>query len=147
MELTNSLQDFAIEEIGIPLFIMSDEEPESASRFEYKDSKLLKDLYVDGVMDEDLLNHDIQKLSEMGINVALAPVLDYPFNKESFTRYRLPPINTEQELNAFNNSFIDALKQNNIDSTLKHFPGLGMIEQDVHFPTDCNDYSCTVSRY
>ena len=130
-ELVHSLQKFAMSEIGIPFFIMIDEEPDGAARIDYGNLQLLKNVYVDGVINWERVEHDIQKLSEMGINVELAPVVDYPFNEESFTQDRIP-VETKEELIAFNNKFIRILKENNIDSTLKHFPGLGMLAEDVH---------------
>lgn len=124
--LIQELQMIAQEESGVPYFIMLDEEPNGASRLD-----LLKDTFTLGLPDWGSINTGIEVLADLGITVELAPVVDFPFNEDSFIRKRVP-VDTPQNLMAFNNTFIELLAQNNISATLKHFPGAGVFVEDPH---------------
>jgi beta-N-acetylhexosaminidase len=70
-------------------------------------------------------------MQRLGINVELAPVSDFPFNRSSFIRSRVPAHSVEA-LMEFNRRFIALLAQHGIAATLKHFPGMGAFRSDPH---------------
>ncbi len=77
------------------------------------------------------IEKDAERMREVGINVDLAPLADYVFSGQAAIAHRLP-IKNIPELETFNQKFIQMLAKNNISSTLKHFPGIGMITGDTH---------------
>jgi beta-N-acetylhexosaminidase len=125
-ELISELQVLSMRTNQSSYFIMLDEEPEGAFRI-----GLLKNVFSLGFPEWEKIEDDIKLLSEIGINVILAPLADFPFNENAFVRRRIP-VETPEDLIAFNNVFIDLLKENGISATLKHFPGLGLFEEDPH---------------
>lgn len=125
-DLVRQLQGIGSEETGLPFFIMIDEEPQGATRL-----GLLTNVFVLGLPDWEKIHRNVKKLSEMGINVDLAPVADFPYNGEAFIRRRVP-IGTEENLIEFNSTFIELLRRYGIVSCVKHFPGLGVFKDDPH---------------
>jgi beta-N-acetylhexosaminidase len=125
-DLIRQLQDLGLEETGLPFFIMIDEEPQGATRL-----GLLTNVFVLGLPDWEKIHRNVKKLSEIGINVDLAPVADFPYNGEAFIRRRVP-IYTEENLVEFNSTFIELLRRYGILSCVKHFPGLGVFKDDPH---------------
>lgn len=124
--LIQQLQSISIKDSGFPYFIMIDEEPNGASRLD-----LLKDVFTLGTPNWKLIDSGIAGLAELGINVELAPVADFPFNDDTFIKKRVPTKNIE-DLESFNASFIRMLNDNHIFATLKHFPGAGVFKADPH---------------
>ncbi|MCE5223488.1 hypothetical protein LLG10_04770 [bacterium] len=125
--LIQSLQSLAVKTTGYPYYIMLDEEPEGALR-----TGLLKNIFPLGYPNWKKINEDIRLLAMTGINVELAPLADFPFLPNSFISKRIP-FNNQEDMMTFNRSFIQIMKQNNIQATVKHFPGLGMLSDDPHY--------------
>jgi len=128
-QITNliaSLQKIAKETTGKPYFIMIDEEPGGATRL-----NLFQNVFATGQPNWPQINHDVGTMRNIGINVDFAPVLDFPFDNNSFIDFRMPA-NTTSALISFDTQFIDLLHQDGIAATLKHFPGMGIFEVDPH---------------
>ena len=124
--LIAQLQALALETTGHPYLIMLDEEPGGATRL-----GLFRNVFAFGEPNWAQIDHDIGVLERLGINVELAPLADFPFNRESFIRKRIPAHNVEA-LTEFNSRFIELLKRHRILATLKHFPGMGAFIDDPH---------------
>ena len=107
-------------------FIMIDEEPGGASRL-----GLFKNIFDFGMPEWDSIESDIKEMARIGINVDLAPLADFPFNKDSFVRRRIQA-HTIEALVEFNERFIALLGKHDIFATLKHFPGMGVFVDDPH---------------
>jgi beta-N-acetylhexosaminidase len=125
-ELIAKLQALARETTHQPYLIMIDEEPGGATRL-----GLFSNVFAFGEPDWIQIERDISVLEKLGINVELAPVADYPFNRNSFIRSRVPAHSVEA-LTAFNKRFIELLARHGISATLKHFPGMGAFRTDPH---------------
>jgi len=126
-KLIQSLQSLAFKTTSYPYYIMLDEEPEGALR-----TGLLKNIFPLSYSDWKKINEDIRLLAMTGINVELAPLADFPFLPNSFISKRIP-FNNQEDMKTFNRSFIQIMKQSNIQATVKHFPGLGMFSDDPHY--------------
>lgn len=124
--LIDSLQKIAKETIDYKFFVMIDEEPGGASRLGTFD-----DVFDSGEPNWSKINNNIRVLSNIGINVNLAPVCDYPFNGDTFIKERIPAKSIEN-LISFNKSFIEISEKNNVSTVLKHFPGMGFFTIDPH---------------
>jgi beta-N-acetylhexosaminidase len=124
--LIKDLQVFAKETTGKPYFIFIDEEPAGATRLD-----LFEDFRNSKKINWDLFAKDIKKMSDIGINVDLAPVADFTSIENSFISKRSPSRNIEDFI-AFNTHFIELMKQQGISTTLKHFPGIGVSVTDPH---------------
>lgn len=112
--------------VGQNCFLMIDEEPNGAERL-----GVFNKSFISGMPDWDNITNGADKLSELGLNVDLAPIADFPFNKNTFIRKRVP-IKDIENLKSFNESFIIVLHNNGIMATLKHFPGMGFFNDDPH---------------
>lgn len=125
-DLISQLQKISNEDTGLFYFIMLDEEPDGAMRF-----GLLKNVFPLEIPDWKTIENDIRILADIGINVELAPVADFPFNNDAFVKRRVP-VKSVEDLIAFNRTFISLLKEYRISATLKHFPGMGIFIEDPH---------------
>jgi beta-N-acetylhexosaminidase len=125
-ELIARLQTLARETTQQPYLIMIDEEPGGATRL-----GLFSNVFAFGEPDWIQIERDISVLEKLGINVELAPVADYPFNRNSFIRSRVPAHSVDA-LTRFNRRFIALLTKHGISATLKHFPGMGAFRTDPH---------------
>jgi beta-N-acetylhexosaminidase len=125
--LIADLQQIAVQTTGRPYLILLDEEPGGATRL-----GLFQHAFALGTPDWDAIETDAALLAGMGVNVDLAPVADYPFDPHSFIARRVPPVTNVDDLIRFNRGFIEALREQGVAATLKHFPGMGIFEQDPH---------------
>lgn len=125
-ELINDLQKIAKETSEYKYFIMIDEEPGGATRIGAFD-----DVFDSGEPNWTKINSNIGVMSNIGINVNLAPVCDYPFNGDSFIKRRISA-NSVEDLISFNEKFIEISERNNVSTVLKHFPGMGFFTTDPH---------------
>jgi beta-N-acetylhexosaminidase len=105
---------------------MLDEEPGGAARLGVFDN-----VFAFGEPDWDHIEKGIKIMKDLGINVDLAPVADFPFDNNSFIKNRVPAHETEH-LMEFNRQFIGLLDKYNMSATLKHFPGMGVFVDDPH---------------
>lgn len=122
----DQLQSIALRTTGVRYLIMIDEEPGGATRL-----GLFQDAFGAAGPDWEVVTRDVQKLHQLGINVVLSPLVDLPIDSKGSVTHRLP-LHSPQELTSFNSKFIEILHQNGIGATLKHFPGLGLLENDTH---------------
>jgi len=120
------LQEFAKTTTGYYYFVMIDEEPGGATRL-----NLFKNIFDFGFPEWDQIEQDIKKMASVGINVDLAPLVDFPFNEDTFIKKRIQA-HTPEALTDFNKKFIELLQKKHISATLKHFPGMGVFVDDPH---------------
>lgn len=124
--LITELQEFAKDTTGYHYFIMIDEEPGGATRL-----NLFKNVFDFGFPEWDRIEKNIKEMAAVGINVDLAPLVDFPFNENTFIKRRIQA-HTPEALIDFNKKFIVLLHENHISATLKHFPGMGVFVDDPH---------------
>jgi len=74
------------------------------------------------------------ELNSVGINYDLAPVVDLAINKKNRVIYKLGRSfgSNPQTVAHYANIFIDAMHQNGVITSLKHFPGHGSSLGDTH---------------
>ena len=91
-----------------------------------------------GILDNDLMTQQFSQtiastLSDCGINVNFAPVLDLDYGDETVIG-KAGRANSHLPKTVINHSriFIDSLKEHNIISCGKHFPGQGSAFGDTH---------------
>ena len=125
-ELISQLQLLAIKTTNHPYFIMIDEEPGGATRLD-----LFENVFAFGTPNWQQIESDIKIMKSLGVNVDLAPIADFAFDDNAFIKDRVPARSIDN-LKDFNKKFISLLSQNNILSTLKHFPGMGVFVEDPH---------------
>jgi len=121
----------------IPLFIASDEEGGSVSRL--SSQKIVKpafqsplNLFNKGGLDAVLADSKAKSeiLLDLGINLNLAPVVDYTNDKSSFIFYRTLGQSFDKTLE-YISLITKQMNDQKLGSTLKHFPGYGHNE-DSH---------------
>lgn len=137
-DLTNQLQQTA----KTPLFIATDQEGGYVARL--KSTNGFEDTYSAYQLGTIFNSEDstrataskmAQWLSDGGINVNLAPVVDVNVNPSCPAIGHWERSYSSSPISVFNHSswFIDEFKQKNIILTLKHFPGHGSAFEDSHF--------------
>lgn len=96
----------------------------SAKEISTKDEKFAKQSYKSLAKD----------LSENGINLNFAPVVDMALNKENRVIYKLKRSYGEnsKDVVKYASIFVNELKKQNVISVLKHFPGHGSSLGDSH---------------
>lgn len=77
-------------------------------------------------------------LASLGINVNFAPVVDLDHGidnpNDHYSRISTRAISTDPKIVAeVANDYCEGLRQNGVQCTLKHFPGLGRVFEDTHF--------------
>lgn len=77
-----------------------------------------------------LLNQSAKELSEVGINLILAPMVDYSANTNSILTNRIG--NDPDKIVQIAQEYIRAFSNWQIMPVLKHFPGIGSISKDLH---------------
>ncbi|KKR06274.1 MAG: Beta-glucosidase-like protein glycosyl hydrolase [candidate division WS6 bacterium GW2011_GWF2_39_15] len=70
-------------------------------------------------------------MKQIGINLNLAPVADIAYKNSVMTTRSAGE--TSVKVSEVISSYIDILHANNIESSVKHFPGLGRTTSDTHF--------------
>jgi beta-N-acetylhexosaminidase len=113
----------------LPLFFMTDAEPSLLSR---KISGL-PDFPSASAINKNEINKIAENISSLikniGFNVNLAPVCDFPDNKEIIGKRSFGSYDRILELSV---SFIRETQKQNIIATAKHFPGHGRVKGDSH---------------
>lgn len=133
-KMINSLQDVS----KIPILTTVDEEGGSVVRVSSNSNlasskfKSPKELYDEGGF--DLIASDTKKkselLSDLGLNLNLAPVVDVSTDPDDYMYDRTIGENTEIT-SKYAKTVIDASKGGKVSYTLKHFPGYGN-NSDTH---------------
>jgi len=81
-----------------------------------------------------LLNQSAKELSEVGINLVLAPVVDYSATSNPILTSRTG--NDPDKIVQIAQEYIRAFSNWQIMPVLKHFPGIGSATKDLHFGPD-----------
>jgi len=101
-------------------------EEEAESNFEKVDNIKIQER-------NDIFQKSAQELSEVGINVVFAPVIDISIKNSALgSRVCGDPAEIEDTANEYINTF----SQKGIMSVLKHFPGIGSTTKDLHSSHD-----------
>jgi len=128
----------ANKENKIPLFIAIDQEGGRVNRMP-SEIRNIKNIYDMSKKDKDLIykNGCIvgKMLNETGINMNFAPVLDMCDNKEKTVLYNRCFYGNIDDINDVSTKYVKGLKENNVISVIKHFPGHGSSKIDSHFIT------------
>ena len=133
--LTQALQEASLK----PLLISIDQEGGRVARLKssygFTKTASAKEIGKGSLSDASLAYEKLAKtLHVSGINCNFAPVVDLSVNPENFVIYKLErsygknPLHVSQ----YATRFIDALRDENILSVLKHFPGHGSSLGDSH---------------
>jgi beta-N-acetylhexosaminidase len=77
-----------------------------------------------------LFNQSAQELSEVGINLVLAPMVDYSVSSNPVLHNRIG--NDPDKIVQIAQEYIRAFSNWQIMPVLKHFPGIGSINKDLH---------------
>lgn len=127
--LTTQLQN----ESEIPLLISIDQEGGVVSRIKWN-----KDLLIsqkDMGKQEEIYSLSVKKseiLKDLGINVNIAPVVEYITDKNSFLYQRVFS-GTKEEVSKKAYSAMKGYSDSNMISVAKHYPGHSNLSQDSHF--------------
>jgi beta-N-acetylhexosaminidase len=84
-----------------------------------------------------LLNQSAKELSEVGINLVLAPVVDYSPNAHPILTSRIG--DDPDKIVQIAKEYIQAFSNWQIMPVLKHFPGIGSSQKDLHITPDTVD--------
>jgi beta-N-acetylhexosaminidase len=133
--LTHDLQQLALKEIGIPLFITIDQEGGMVTRIKNGATFFPGAMTIAATGSKynayKCGQHMGKELKALGINMNLAPSLDInnnPYNPVIGVRSFG---DNPQNVSAYSNAFIEGL-QEHIIATGKHFPGHGNTKVDSH---------------
>lgn len=134
-DLTSSLKSFSTK----PLIISVDQEGGKVARLKpaygftkIPSAKQISTLHVDRA--KGIYKTQAQMLQTAGINCDFAPVVDLAVNPQNKVIYGLERSYgaDSKEVVKYAKIFIDSLKNENITSVLKHFPGHGSSLEDSH---------------
>lgn len=122
----------------IPLFIAIDQEGGRVNRMP-SEFKNIKNVYDMSMKNKELLydNGNItgMMLSQMGINMNFAPVLDICEHDGSKVLYKRCFYGNIDDINESCMNYVKGISENGIISVVKHFPGHGASRLDSHFIT------------
>lgn len=118
---------------SIPLLISIDQEGGIVSRLTWNDILTLPQKNISsGQQGYDIAYQRGLQLKEIGINMNLAPVVEYINNGNSFLYQRVFR-GTKQDVVEKGSSMIKGYTDSNIVSTLKHYPGHNDSSPDSHY--------------
>lgn len=127
-KLNNDLQSIS----QLPLFIAVDQEGGSVARIQESSKTNISQRYLQG--EKQICDISIQRaemLSELGINMNLAPVAEYITNNSSFM-YERTFSGSRQEVAQKVYSAVKGYVDSKMISTVKHFPGHDNQSKDTH---------------
>ena len=131
--LCNSIQDYARKCGQPPLFIAVDQEGGEVARLKEPFTQFPGNPYIHD--EEDAIHFatvTASELSQVGINMNMAPVLDVaPKDVDSIMSGRVFGSDPKW-VSRLGVKIIDHLQQNNIIAVAKHFPGIGRTTLDSH---------------
>lgn len=136
-EMLDNMQKYSLNSSGIPLFLSLDEEGGTVSRmsrnraFNIDDVGNMKDV-TSGELAYEKGDYIGKYLSDSGINLNTAPVMDVLTNKKNeVVKYR--SFGSDPEIvSEYGIAFLEGLHNNNVLGCLKHFPGHGGTAEDSH---------------
>jgi len=136
--LTKKLQEYS----DYPLFIAIDQEGGKVARlkkrngFTKKDYPSAKDISTEYTLDsiKKIYNNMGKTLADAGVNLNLAPSVDMEINPKNVVIVKLKRSygKESKEVVKFSKVFIDAMNNNHVLTSLKHFPGHGSSMGDTH---------------
>lgn len=132
--LCRSCQEFA-KECGLPpLIICTDQEGGVVARFRKPFTEFKGNPHIQTVSEaEHFARVTAEELMRVGINMNLAPVLDFsPPDFDSIMKDRVFPGGPE-EVSLLGRTVINTLQSAGMMSVAKHFPGIGRTVLDSHF--------------
>ncbi|MEF8846952.1 MAG: glycoside hydrolase family 3 N-terminal domain-containing protein [Candidatus Paceibacterota bacterium] len=122
--LTDNLQEIALEDTGLPLFISVDQEGEPLCRINWLECTSPSAIESEEQALEIGLERG-KRLKELGVNLNLAPVLDKSYPGD----FVYPRTFQSRDAGFLAKSFISG-QQKHVFSVLKHFPGYTTIDFD-----------------
>ena len=128
--LVRSLQATSLEDSGQPLFVAIDQEGGQVRRLAWLDDALAQADITGSEQAYELALRRAEALSQLGINLNLAPVLDLAGPGDFLYKYgRILP-GDAQNVGVLGLNLIRGQKDGGIFSAAKHFPGYGGINYD-----------------
>lgn len=134
----------------LPLFIAIDQEGGRVNRLP-SEFHLIKNVYdmsrenIDLIYKNGYITGKI--LSQMGINMNFAPVLDINENN-SKVLYKRCFCGDIDNITSCSEKYIKGMNENNVISVIKHFPGHGITKRDSHFlPPYVYDYKRILDKH
>lgn len=121
-ELISSLQDIALKDTGLPLFIAVDQEGGIVSRIGWADKTPQSEIKSASFAYE-IGKKRGQELKDSLVNLNFAPLLDQSIKSDFIFERAFNSGNTAE----FSKELIRGQKESGILSTIKHFPGYGNI--------------------
>lgn len=126
-QLALNLQSLA----KIPLFIATDQEGGSASRFDFL-NELTPQLQIKDPLEAERIAHErAAELKELGINMNFSPVLDYASDKQSYIYNRTFGVEPDSS-GELGIAMIKGYLNGSVIPVAKHFPGYGNMSSDPH---------------
>ena len=129
---------------GIPMFISLDEEGGMVNRVSYGTTgpgNMALAAMGDVNVTEECANILGEEIAALGFNMDFAPVADVNSNPNNpiigVRSFSDDPAVVSEQVKAF----VKGLKNHNIASALKHFPGHGNVGEDSHTHLPCSDFS------
>lgn len=117
----------------IPLFISIDQEGGIVARLKWNNTLTIAQENIETPEQAYTVARDKgEMLKNMGINMNLAPVVEYITNKNSFMYYRVFR-GTQEDVIQKGISSINGYKQAEVVAVLKHYPGHSDTSPDSHF--------------
>jgi beta-N-acetylhexosaminidase len=117
----------------IPLFISIDQEGGIVARLKWNDTLTMAQEDMDTPQEAYTVAQERgEMLKEMGINMNLAPVVEYITNRNSFMYYRAFRGTTDEVVQKGTSS-IQGYQQAGILAVLKHYPGHSDTSPDSHY--------------
>ena len=135
-KLTQDLQKYALQEIGIPLYISIDQEGGMVTRIFNGATFFPGNMTLCATNKEEYAYEMGQimstELRALGLNMNLAPVLDVNNNPKNPVIGVRSYSDDQLTVAKFGCNFIKGLQENNVVATAKHFPGHGDTATDSH---------------
>jgi len=132
-ELCQSCQEYAKSIDLAPLFIAVDQEGGTVARLKPPFTQFSGNPDIHSL--DDAINFaaiTAKELSDVGINMNFAPVLDVAWNTDSIMKDRAFK-GDEKQVSDLGNQVISILQENGTMAVAKHFPGIGRTIIDSHY--------------
>ncbi|MDF2577851.1 MAG: nagA [Chlamydiales bacterium] len=144
-KLTDEIQTFALERLGIPAFISVDQEMGIVARLKQNFTEFPGNMALAATQDPKLAKASClamaREMGAVGINWNLAPVVDINDNPHN------PVIGVRsfgdqaEQVITFGKASLEGFREAGIVTTLKHYPGHGNTSVDSHEALPCSDHS------
>lgn len=137
VEFTNSIKEINIINGGVPMFVSVDQEGGRVSRLPKEIDKFPSAANI-GKLDDEKLSYKIgnllgETIKSFGFNLDFAPVLDIASNPENKVIGDRAFGDNPDIVCRMGLQFMSGLKDSNVISVVKHFPGHGDTKADSHY--------------